>query len=442
MGSSIMIVCNVMILLFVVILSIFQVDGQHGGSGMGGGSDECCPFKKIWGSRNPMMDGMYMNTGKKPMSQLPGRCNSPCIYIKKGAMDGMEYCFADSLYSQSMCDTMGGLSTTTDMGSSGGTDDGELPVDMGSTSMPDDGETPVDMGSTGSPGDGQTPIDMGSTDVPDATESPVDMGSTDGPDDGEKPVDMGSTDGPDDGEKPVDLGSTSDGEKPINMGSTQGSGETPMDMTSENPVSMGDTETTEGIGGTEGKPSSGRSCGEKMIMNKCNVDCQGVEPNPEDGSEFASSCNTINNLKKCTTSWTVLSGEAGASIWLKCPKDGAELVKYDITCQDNGEWEISPSILKACQGSASSTGMGSPGNKETTMGMGDHGGKETTKGGKETTKGMEDHGGQETTKGMSDHSGDMGMGDHGGKETTKKMPDHSGDMGMGDHGGKETTKGM
>merc|ERR1712142_1016091 len=358
--------------------------------------DECCPFKKIWGSRNPMMDGMYMNTGKKPMSQLPGRCNSPCIYIKKGAMDGMEYCFADSLYSQSMCDTMGGLSTTTDMGSSGGTDDGELPVDMGSTSMPDDGETPVDMGSTGSPGDGQTPIDMGST---------------------------------------------SDGEKPVNMGSTQGSGETPMDMTSENPVSMGDTETTEGFGGTEGKPSSGRSCGEKMIMNNCNVDCQGVEPNPEDGSEFASSCNTINNLKKCTTSWTVISGEAGESIWLKCPKDGAELVKYDITCQDNGEWEISPSILKACQGSASTTGMGSPGNKETTMGMGDHGGKETTKGGKETTKGMEDHGGQETTKGMSDHSGDMGMGDHGGKETTKKMPDHSGDMGMGDHGGKETTKG-
>merc|ERR1719249_517796 len=102
----------------------------------------------------------------------------------------MEYCFADSLYSQSMCDTMGGLSTTTDMGSSGGTDDGELPVDMGSTSRPDDGETPVDMGTTGSPGDGQTPIDMGST---------------------------------------------------------QGSGETPMDMASENPVSMGDTETTEGF---------------------------------------------------------------------------------------------------------------------------------------------------------------------------------------------------
>merc|ERR1712198_539379 len=100
-------------------------------------------------------------------------------------------------------------------------------------------------------------------------------------------------------------------------------------------------------------------------------------------------------------------------------------------------------------GSGSTTGMVSPGNKETTMegkettkGMEGHGGKETTEGmeghsGMETTKGMEGHGEKETTKGMSDHGGDMGMGDHGGKETTKGMSDHGGDMGMGDHGGKK-----
>merc|ERR1719419_359667 len=113
--------------------------GMEGmGSGMAGGMDECCPHKKIWGSQNPMMDGMYKNVGKMPMNQLPRRCNSPCVYEKKGGMDGMQYCFADSFSSQSMCDSM-------DVGSTGGPDDGETPVDMGSGS----GSKTTDMGGMG-----------------------------------------------------------------------------------------------------------------------------------------------------------------------------------------------------------------------------------------------------------------------------------------------------
>merc|ERR1711915_579251 len=93
------------------------------------------------------MDGMYKNVGKMPMNQLPRRCNSPCVYEKKGGMDGMQYCFADSFSSQSMCDSM-------DVGSTGGPDDGETPVDMGSssgskeetTNMGGMGETTMGMG--------------------------------------------------------------------------------------------------------------------------------------------------------------------------------------------------------------------------------------------------------------------------------------------------------
>merc|ERR1711915_370338 len=111
---------------------------------------------------NPMMDGMYKNVGKMPMNQLPRRCNSPCVYEKKGGMDGMQYCFADSFSSQSMCDSM-------DVGSTGGPDDGETPVDMGSSGSQEEGETPVDIGSssgskeetTNMGGMGETTMGMG-----------------------------------------------------------------------------------------------------------------------------------------------------------------------------------------------------------------------------------------------------------------------------------------
>merc|ERR1711892_664141 len=118
---------------------------------------------------NPQMDGVYVNMGKKPCNSLPGRCNSPCVYEKKNAYDGVQYCFADSLYSQSECEAM--------------VEEGETPVDMGS-----EGETPVDMGSgsgSGSASENESPVDMGSGSGS-GSENPVNMGSG-----SEDPVDMG-----------------------------------------------------------------------------------------------------------------------------------------------------------------------------------------------------------------------------------------------------------
>merc|ERR1719320_635567 len=69
-------------------------------SGMG---MDCCPKKKIWGSMNQKMDGMYVNVGKMPWGKLPMRCNSDCVYEREGSYDGLKYCFGDSMYSQSEC---------------------------------------------------------------------------------------------------------------------------------------------------------------------------------------------------------------------------------------------------------------------------------------------------------------------------------------------------
>merc|ERR1711892_1000390 len=178
MGSSSLLAIN-MRFLIVISLTVSQISAQHGGmgSGMGGmagmGSygyggmggmggmsgyggmggmggyggmgngmeGECCPMKKIWGSLNPKMDGVYVNVGKLPWSSLPYRCNSPCVFERKGGMDSMQYCFADSMHSQSECEALG---------------EGEEPVDMGEGS-----ESPVNMG----PGSGmgsENPVDMGS----------------------------------------------------------------------------------------------------------------------------------------------------------------------------------------------------------------------------------------------------------------------------------------
>jgi hypothetical protein len=69
------------------------MDGMGGGmggmSGMGGMDTECCPMKKIWGSMNQKMDGMYVNVGKKLWTALPYRCNSPCVYEKKDGWDNI-----------------------------------------------------------------------------------------------------------------------------------------------------------------------------------------------------------------------------------------------------------------------------------------------------------------------------------------------------------------
>merc|ERR1712002_57597 len=108
-------------------------------NGMGGG---CCPKKKIWGSMNQKMDGMYVNVGKMPWGKLPMRCNSDCVYERMGSYDGLKYCFGDSMYSQSEC--------AADMG------DGEEPVDMG----PGDGSGSGGMGGSGGTGQDQVVWDQ------------------------------------------------------------------------------------------------------------------------------------------------------------------------------------------------------------------------------------------------------------------------------------------
>merc|ERR1711892_1238302 len=154
-------------------------NGMGGGYGMGNCMDnvggDCCPMKRISGSMNPQMDGVYVNknNNKKPCNSLPGRCNSPCVYEKKNAYDGVQYCFADSLYSQSECEA--------------DVEEGETPVDMGS-----EGETPVDMGSgsgSGSASENESPVDMGSGSGL-GSENPVDMGPG-----SENPVNIGSGSG-------------------------------------------------------------------------------------------------------------------------------------------------------------------------------------------------------------------------------------------------------
>merc|ERR1719300_1646519 len=235
------------------------------GSGMGGGMDECCPHKKIWGSQNPMMDGMYKNVGKMPMNQLPRRCNSPCVYEKKGGMDGMQYCFADSFSSQSMCDSM-------DVGSTGGPDDGETPVDMGSGS----GSKTTDMG-----GMGLTTMGMGGK----TTGMSENEGkeTTEGPSSGDGMEDHGS-------------GSTTGMVSPGNKETTMEGKETTKGMeghggkeTTEGMEGHGEKETTKGMsdhvgdmemgdhGGKEttkgmsdhgGDMGMGDHGGKKMILNK------------------------------------------------------------------------------------------------------------------------------------------------------------------------------
>merc|ERR1711942_505703 len=198
-------------------------------SGMG---MDCCPKKKIWGSMNQKMDGMYVNVGKMPWGKLPMRCNSDCVYEREGSYDGLKYCFGDSMYSQSEC--------AADMG------DGEEPVDMG----PGDGSGSGGMGGYGS-GSGGMGSDYGSG-----------SGGMGGYGSGSGGMGSGS-----DGESPVDMGPGSEsgfeGYGSGTMGPGSGSG-------SEDPVNMGS-----GSGS-----SSGALCPEAILMDKCWIDCSGSEPEP------------------------------------------------------------------------------------------------------------------------------------------------------------------
>jgi len=366
-----------------------------GGMGYGMGGD-CCPRKKIWGSMNQKMDGMYVNVGKMPWGKLPRRCNSDCVYERMGSYDGLKYCFGDSMYSQSECDA--------DMG------DGEEPVDMG----PGD-----DMGSgygdMGSGSDGESPVDMGP-----GEESGMGSGS-----EGENPVDMGSGSGSG-GEDPVTMGPGSGSEDPVDMGSGSGG---------EDPVTMGP-----GSGS-----GSGALCPMKVMMMDCNIDCLNASPDPATGQLFISSEVGIPPL--FSTNWTIFADNDAPKITLNCEFMSSPIV---TECKD-GEWTVSQELKDLCgtmDGEMEGHGSGSGDD-----GMMDHGSSSGT-----TDDGMMDHGSGDggmmdhgsnsgsADEGMMDHgSGDDGMMDHGsssgsgdggmGDHSDGGMGDHS-DGGMGDHNGR------
>merc|ERR1719315_963240 len=110
---------------------------MSGYDGMVGMEGECCPMKKIWGSMDPKMDGVYKNVGKLPYDSLPRRCNSPCVYERKGSDDGLQFCFGDSMYSQAQCEAV---------------QEGEEPVNMGPGS--EDGSDMESSGNGSGSGDG------------------------------------------------------------------------------------------------------------------------------------------------------------------------------------------------------------------------------------------------------------------------------------------------
>merc|ERR1719153_2041867 len=282
-----------------------------GGNGMGG---NCCPRKKIWGSMNPKMDGMYVNVGQMPWGKLPRRCNSDCVYERMGSYDGLKYCFGDSMYSQSECDA--------DMG------DGEEPVDMG----PGSGDMGSGYGGMGSGSDGESPVDMGP-----GGESGMGSGDMGSGSEGETPVDMGSGSGSG-GEDPVTMGSGSGSEDPVDMGSGSGG---------EDPVTMGPgSGSGSGSDSGSGSGSSGSSCPEKVLMMDCEVNCEGSKPDPDSFQLFSSSKS--GDVFK--TSWTILAGNPAPEITLICQALSPEPLV--TTCED-GSWTIlagnpAPEITLIC----------------------------------------------------------------------------------------------
>merc|ERR1712013_526424 len=69
----------------------------------GGGmeDEECCPYKKIWGSMNPRLDGVYTLVSNWA-PDLPYNCMDSCIYEKKRS-PGKKFCFAPSMMSEAEC---------------------------------------------------------------------------------------------------------------------------------------------------------------------------------------------------------------------------------------------------------------------------------------------------------------------------------------------------
>jgi len=381
---------------------------------------DCCPKKKIWGSMNQKMDGMYVNVGKMPWGKLPMRCNSDCVYEREGSYDGLKYCFGDSMYSQSEC--------AADMG------DGEEPVDMG----PGDGSGSGGMGGGGS-GSGGMGSDYGSgsggmggygsgsggmgSDYGSGSGGMGGYGSGSGGmgsgSDGENPVDMGpgsesgfegygsGTMGPGSGsgsEDPVNMGSGSENEDPVTMGPGSGSGS-----------------------------ASGASCPEKVLMSECDIDCLDATPDPMNPQQlFTATSESEGGVTVFITSWTILADNPVSKITLTCTGAPAPMV---TECKDGG-WTIPEEIRDRCGGME---GYGS-GSGSGDDGMMDHG-----SGSGSGDDGMMDHGSGSGDDGMMDHgsgsgSGEDGMMDHGSSSGSEDggMGDHgSGDGGMGDHNGRQ-----
>jgi len=70
----------------------------------GGGMDDdegCCPQKKIWGSMNPRLDGVYTLVSNWA-PDLPYNCLDSCIYERKRS-PGKMFCFAPSMMSEAEC---------------------------------------------------------------------------------------------------------------------------------------------------------------------------------------------------------------------------------------------------------------------------------------------------------------------------------------------------
>merc|ERR1719370_1937393 len=204
-----------------------------------------------------------------------------------------------------------------------------------------DGESPVDMGPGGESGMGSGGMGSGS--------------------EGETPVGMGSGSGSG-GEDPVNMGSGSGSEDPVDMGSGSGS---------EDPVTMG---PGSGSGSGSDSGSSGAFCAEKVLMTHCEVNCEGVNPDPDSDQLFQSSCSSEGSNEICSTSWTILANNPADKISLNCQGAPTPMV---TECKD-GEWTIPQEIKNLC--GTTDAGMEGHGSGSEDDGMMDHG------------SGSEDHG--------------------------------------------------
>merc|ERR1719481_1336732 len=63
--------------------------------------EECCPYKKIWGSMNPKHDGAYELVSRWE-GNVPNNCMNSCVYEKKRS-PGKMFCFAPSMMSEAEC---------------------------------------------------------------------------------------------------------------------------------------------------------------------------------------------------------------------------------------------------------------------------------------------------------------------------------------------------